>query len=71
MGGPATLGLPHVAEARRHAGRAVDGLTQDVGLPRMAGDVVQHVDQQPPKGVKYERISRTPDEGIEIDGRRD
>ena len=30
-----------------------------------------HVDQQPPKGVKYERISRTPDEGIEIDGQRE
>jgi len=30
-----------------------------------------HVDQEPPKGVKYERISRTPQDGIEVDGNRD
>ena len=28
-----------------------------------------HVTQEPPVGRKYERISRTPEEGIVVDGR--
>ena len=30
-----------------------------------------HVTQEPPAARKYERISRTPEEGIAVDGRRD
>ena len=30
-----------------------------------------HITQEPPAGRKYERISRTPDDGIVVDGRRD
>ncbi|RZA18649.1 MAG: DUF4124 domain-containing protein [Lysobacteraceae bacterium] len=29
------------------------------------------ITQEPPTGRKFERISRTPKEGLEIDGRRD
>ena len=29
------------------------------------------ITQEPPKGRKYERISRTPQDGIEIEGGRD
>ncbi|MCL6619982.1 DUF4124 domain-containing protein [Thermomonas hydrothermalis] len=29
-----------------------------------------HVSDSPPKGRRYERISKTPREGIEVDGRR-
>ena len=30
-----------------------------------------HVTDDPPKGRRYERISRTPKDGIEVDGSRD
>ena len=29
------------------------------------------VTEEPPKGRKYERVSRTPEDGIRVDGRRD
>ena len=37
---------------------------------RDANGVLQ-VTEQPPKGLRYERISRTPEDGIEVRGDRD
>ena len=35
------------------------------------GNGVLQLTDEPPKGRRYERISRTPDDGIGVDGRRD
>lgn len=38
---------------------------------RDAAGNLQISDQPPPKGVKFERISRQPKEGIQVDGARE
>lgn len=54
------------AEAAARAGERADALYR-----WRDADGTLHVAQDPPAGVKYERISRTPQDGIEVDGSRE
>ena len=59
-------------EARQRAAQAAAANAEDAQRPLYrwrddAGNL--HVTQEPPAARKYERISRTPEEGIVVDGR--
>ena len=57
------------ARARQAAAQAQDARPSLYRWRDAAGQL--QITQEPPAGRKYERISRTPRDGIEVDGARD